>query len=65
MTTTPLTWFKSSHSGNDGPDCVEAAISPAPHPTTIHIRDSKNRTGSRLAFTDGAWSEFLEFAARR
>ncbi|GAA4315229.1 DUF397 domain-containing protein [Streptomyces venetus] len=59
--TTELDWFKSSYSSNDGPDCVEAAISPA----TIHIRDSKNKTGSRLAFTDSAWSEFLEFAAGR
>ncbi|EFL32870.1 DNA-binding protein [Streptomyces viridochromogenes DSM 40736] len=64
MTTTPLTWFKSSYSGNDGPDCLEAAISPTPHPT-VHIRDSKNRTGSRLAFTDSAWSQFLEFATGR
>ncbi|MET9761511.1 DUF397 domain-containing protein [Streptomyces sp. NPDC006372] len=64
MTTNPLTWFKSSYSGNDGPDCVEAAISPTPHPT-IHIRDSKNTAGSCLAFTDDAWSEFLEFAAGR
>ncbi|MEU1850490.1 DUF397 domain-containing protein [Streptomyces sp. NPDC019990] len=63
--TTELDWFKSSYSSNDGPDCVEAAISPAPHPTTIHIRDSKNTDGSRLAFTGGAWSEFLGFAAGR
>jgi hypothetical protein len=45
MTPTPLRWIKSSYSGNDGPDCVEVAISPA-----------------RLAFTDGAWPEFPEFA---
>ncbi|MFJ4243567.1 DUF397 domain-containing protein [Streptomyces iakyrus] len=57
--TTELAWFKSSYSSNDGPDCVEVAISSP----TIHIRDSKNTGGSRLTFTDGAWSEFLEFAA--
>ncbi|MGR4850647.1 DUF397 domain-containing protein [Streptomyces sp. LARHCF252] len=62
--TTELDWFKSSFSSNDGPDCVEAATSPAPHPT-IRIRDSKNKDGSRLAFTGGAWSEFLEFATER
>ncbi|MEU0216263.1 DUF397 domain-containing protein [Streptomyces sp. NPDC006265] len=62
MTTTPLTWFKSSYSGNDDADCVEAAIFQLPRPT-IHIRDSKNMAGSRLAFTGGAWSEFLGFAA--
>ncbi|QWB24974.1 MULTISPECIES: DUF397 domain-containing protein [Streptomyces] len=53
---TQLDWFKSSYSGNDDADCVEVAIS---HPT-IHIRDSKNRDGARLAFTGGAWSEFLD-----
>jgi hypothetical protein len=64
MTPTSLTWIKSSYSGNDGPDCVEVAISPANRPT-IHIRDSKNKDAARLAFTGGAWSEFLEFAAGR
>ncbi|GGX33354.1 DUF397 domain-containing protein [Streptomyces lomondensis] len=61
MKPTPLTWIKSSYSGNDGPDCVEVAISEP----TIHIRDSKNKDGARLAFSDGAWCEFLEFAAGR
>ncbi|GAA3131160.1 DUF397 domain-containing protein [Streptomyces rameus] len=58
MTTDTLTWFKSSYSGNDGPDCVEVAISPA----TIHIRDSKNRTGARLAVSSDIWPAFLGFA---
>ncbi|MFJ4816455.1 DUF397 domain-containing protein [Streptomyces sp. NPDC088801] len=61
MTPTPLTWIKSSYSGNDGPDCVEVAIS-AP---AIHVRDSKNQDGARLAFTGDTWSEFVEFAAGR
>ncbi|CAM5365554.1 DUF397 domain-containing protein [Streptomyces coeruleorubidus] len=64
MTPTPLTWIKSSYSGNDGPDCVEVAISLTRHPT-IHIRDSKNKDAARLEFTDGAWSDFLEFAVGR
>lgn len=64
MTPVPPRWFKSSYSGNDDADCVEAAILQLPHPT-IHIRDSKNKDGSRLAFTGGAWSEFLEFTAGR
>ncbi|MFF7313456.1 DUF397 domain-containing protein [Streptomyces sp. NPDC008137] len=59
--TTELDWFKSSYSSNDGPDCLEIAIS---HPT-VHIRDSKKKDGARLAVADGAWSEFLEFAAGR
>ncbi|MDK1345979.1 DUF397 domain-containing protein [Streptomyces sp. 378] len=61
--TTELAWFKSTYSSNDGPDCVEVAIS-AQAPT-IHIRDSKNKEGARLSFTGGAWSEFLEFTAGR
>ncbi|MFJ7334783.1 DUF397 domain-containing protein [Streptomyces sp. NPDC101116] len=57
MTPPPLTWIKSSYSGNDGPDCVEVAISTL----AIHIRDSKNKDGARLAVTAEVWSEFLEF----
>jgi hypothetical protein len=64
MTPTPPKWFKSSHSGNDDADCVEVAISPADCPT-IRIRDSKKKDAAHLAFTDGAWSEFLEFATER
>ncbi|MGA5896562.1 DUF397 domain-containing protein [Streptomyces venetus] len=64
MTPVPPRWFKSSYSGNDDADCVEAAIFQRPRPT-IHIRDSKNPAGSRLAFTHEAWSEFLPFAEGR
>lgn len=32
------TWRKSSHSGDEGGACVEVAA----HPTTIHVRDSKD-----------------------
>ncbi|KUL27473.1 DUF397 domain-containing protein [Streptomyces regalis] len=63
MTTTALTWFKSSYSGTDEPDCVEVAI--APTAPTVHVRDSKNRDGARLAFTNGSWVEFVAFAGRR
>ncbi|MEV7687112.1 DUF397 domain-containing protein [Streptomyces bungoensis] len=55
MNPTPLEWFKSSHSSADGPDCVEVAITPA----TIHIRDSKNRDGARLAVTPASWLDFV------
>ncbi|MEU8028737.1 DUF397 domain-containing protein [Streptomyces sp. NPDC049099] len=61
MTTSTLTWFKSSYSSADGPDCVEVAITPA----TIHIRDSKNKEGARLTFKDATWTEFLAFTADR
>ncbi|WNM35888.1 DUF397 domain-containing protein [Streptomyces sp. Li-HN-5-11] len=58
MTTSRLKWFKSSYSSADGPDCVEVAITP----TTIHIRDSKNKNGAQLAVSDGTWTAFLDFA---
>lgn len=60
--TTPLEWFKSSYSSADGPDCVEIAI--APTAPTVHVRDSKDRDGARLAFTDASWADFVAFAGR-
>ncbi|NUP19956.1 MAG: DUF397 domain-containing protein [Streptomyces sp.] len=61
--TPTLMWFKSSYSGNDGPDCVEVAISLTN--ATIHIRDSKDRDAAWLAFSDTSWVEFVTFAASR
>lgn len=55
MSTSELTWFKSSYSSGSGDDCVEVAL----QPTTIHVRDSKNRQGPRLALSPTAWSDFL------
>ncbi|MFG2435449.1 DUF397 domain-containing protein [Streptomyces sp. NPDC048508] len=55
-----LAWFKSSYSsGTDGNSCVEIATTPA----TIHVRDSKNAAGPRLAVTPGAWADFVSFAS--
>ncbi|MGI3226483.1 DUF397 domain-containing protein [Streptomyces sp. GTA36] len=59
---TALDWFKSSYSSNEGPDCVEVAIA-VPDPT-IHVRDSKDKHGSQLAFTHTAWTEFVGHARR-
>jgi len=57
-----LRWIKSSYSTNEaGSDCVEVA----PSPGTVHVRDSKNARGARLAFTDASWSEFVAYAAYR
>ncbi|MCX4396234.1 DUF397 domain-containing protein [Streptomyces sp. NBC_00053] len=55
-------WFKSSYSsnGNEG-DCVEVAASPG----TVHVRDSKNAQGPRLAFGPNAWAGFVSYAAER
>ncbi|MFJ9771374.1 DUF397 domain-containing protein [Kitasatospora sp. NPDC101157] len=54
---TELAWFKSSHSGTEGGNCVEIAVSPG----TVRVRDSKDTTGPQLAFTAEAWADFVEF----
>ncbi|QCX76902.1 hypothetical protein C9F11_16200 [Streptomyces sp. YIM 121038] len=54
-----LEWTKSSYSDSSNPsDCVEVAATPS----IIHIRDSKNKQGPRLAFTAGAWRDFVQAA---
>ncbi|WP_251094804.1 DUF397 domain-containing protein [Streptomyces sp. Caat 7-52] len=55
-----LAWFKSSYSDSSLPDnCVEVALTPR----TVHIRDSKNAEGPRLALAPGAWARFVSYAA--
>ncbi|MEU6801209.1 DUF397 domain-containing protein [Streptomyces neyagawaensis] len=48
-------WFKSSHSGGSGTECVEASF--------IHdgaaVRDSKVSFGPRLRFSSAAWTDFV------
>ncbi|MGC5566923.1 DUF397 domain-containing protein [Streptomyces sp. FR-108] len=63
---TALEWFKSSYSSNEGPDCVEVAITTpdAIATATVHVRDSKNLQGDRLSFTGPAWNDFLSHASR-
>ncbi|MFC8512802.1 DUF397 domain-containing protein [Streptomyces sp. NPDC057257] len=58
-----LEWFKSSYSSDDGPACVEVAISPADRTPTVHVRDSKDAHRAQLAFAGASWSEFVDFAA--
>lgn len=53
-----LEWVKSTYSGSDDNDCVEAACTAG----AVHVRDSKHTQGPRLAFTHGAWSEFVSYA---
>ncbi|MGZ3116135.1 DUF397 domain-containing protein [Streptomyces sp. H62] len=55
--TSALEWFKSSYSGSDEPDCVEAAITCTD--PTIHVRDSKDTTRPHLTFTDASWTAFI------
>ncbi|MEU8630429.1 DUF397 domain-containing protein [Streptomyces sp. NPDC048669] len=57
-----LEWFKSSYSSSgDGNDCVEVAADP----DSVHVRDSKNVRGARLAFAADAWAGFVPYAAGR
>jgi hypothetical protein len=81
MSTGELAWFKSSYSGSDGDACVEVALSwrkssysspdgddcveVATCPETVHVRDSKDKDGPRLAFSPAAWSEFVAYVADR
>ncbi|MDI3388183.1 DUF397 domain-containing protein [Streptomyces sp. B-S-A8] len=78
---TALDWFKSSYSSSEGGDCLEVAydwrkssyssdeggdcVEVAPHPTAIHIRDSKNPEGPILTVPPAAWSAFANEAAGR
>ncbi|MEI7033014.1 DUF397 domain-containing protein [Streptomyces pratensis] len=59
---TELTWFKSSYSTNDGPQCVEIATTPA----TVHVRDSKQlpAEGPHLGFAPAAWTDFVAYASK-
>jgi hypothetical protein len=51
-----LRWYKStaSSSGNSG-DCVEIARSG----TVVLVRNSRDRTGARLAIPAGSWAAFV------
>ncbi|WP_228980531.1 DUF397 domain-containing protein [Streptomyces sp. DH12] len=55
-----LEWFKSSYSssGNDA-DCVEVAMAPG----AVHVRDSKDVDGPRLAVAPDVWSGFVAYAS--
>ncbi|WP_221357120.1 DUF397 domain-containing protein [Streptomyces beigongshangae] len=55
-----LTWFKSTHSGDEGGECVEVAVDRA----AIRVRDSKELSGPQLAFTRDAWSGFVAAVGR-
>ncbi|MEU6171298.1 DUF397 domain-containing protein [Streptantibioticus parmotrematis] len=78
MSRSGLVWFKSSHSGSDGDNCVEVAaawhksshssgsqgdcVEVATCPEAVHVRDSKDKDGPHLTFAPTAWSEFLTLA---
>jgi hypothetical protein len=55
-----LAWFKSSYSSSgDGNDCIEVAMAPC----LVHVRDSKNIGGQRLALAPEAWADFVAYAS--
>ena len=48
-------WFKSSYSNGSGGECLEAALSGG----GAAVRDSKEPSGVTLAFSQGAWGDFV------
>ncbi|MEU0272835.1 DUF397 domain-containing protein [Streptomyces sp. NPDC006307] len=57
-----LDWCKSSYSSNGSEaDCVEVATTLR----TIHVRDSKDPDGPRLAVAPIAWASFVTYASER
>ncbi|MCX4558304.1 DUF397 domain-containing protein [Streptomyces phaeochromogenes] len=49
------TWFKSSYSGGNTTECLEATYVP----TGVLIRDSKQPEGPHVAISAEAWGSFL------
>jgi hypothetical protein len=47
-------WRKSSHSGDNGGECVEIASADA-----VLVRDTTDRSGAVLTFTADAWRAFM------
>ncbi|MEU4581189.1 DUF397 domain-containing protein [Kitasatospora aureofaciens] len=54
-----LAWFKSSHSGAEGGQCVEVALTGA----VVHVRDSKDPEGPILRIEPADWAAFVRFAS--
>ncbi len=55
MDLTDAIWFKSSRSSANG-QCVEVATN---LPGVVAVRDTKNRDGGTLVFTDAEWAAFV------
>jgi len=60
MSTGGPAWFKSSYSSGASGDCVEVATCPG----TIHIRDSKDKAGPKLALSPATWADFVAYAVK-
>jgi hypothetical protein len=57
MTTRRLGWIKSSYSGSQGGNCVEAA---ADGRGAILVRDTQDRASAMLTFQASPWRQFAE-----
>jgi hypothetical protein len=57
MTTSRLGWVKSSYSGSQGGNCVEAA---ADGRGAILVRDTQDRLGAMLTFQASPWRQFAQ-----
>jgi hypothetical protein len=55
---TSLQWFKSSYSGGNTTECVEAAFIP----DGAAVRDSKRPGERHLQFSNQAWARFINAA---
>ncbi|MGG2461665.1 DUF397 domain-containing protein [Streptomyces sp. RGM 3693] len=61
---TEATWFKSSYSGTDQSQCVEAADLTGTAYVAIAVRDSKYPQGPALLFSASDWSSFVSAVGR-
>jgi hypothetical protein len=55
VTDSTLTWVKSSYSGSQGGNCVEAASDGLGR---MLVRDTNDRAGAVLKFAAAEWAEF-------
>lgn len=55
MTSGKLTWVKSSYSGSQGGNCVEAAADKCGR---VLVRDTEDRAGAVLAVPAELWRRF-------
>jgi hypothetical protein len=53
-----LVWFKSSYSGGNATECVEAAFISS----GVLVRDSKRPEGSYMSVSAGEWAKFVAHA---
>ncbi|HEX5297065.1 MAG TPA: DUF397 domain-containing protein [Streptosporangiaceae bacterium] len=51
-----MSWRKSSYSGNNGGNCVEAGSIPG----RVLARDTQDRAGAVLEFSADAWRVFAD-----